>query len=70
MSLGLHTLVISYDTDPTIHGALYCQSHTCFNITLSIQIVVKKCTLKVYIHSPYSGEKVFFSNSIIIMFNT
>ena len=30
ISLGPHTLVISYDPDPTIPGALYGQSHTCF----------------------------------------
>ena len=28
--LGPHTIVISYDLDPTIPGALYGQSHTCF----------------------------------------
>ena len=32
VSLGPHTIVISYDTDSTTPGALYGQSHTCFII--------------------------------------
>ena len=30
ISLGPYTIVTSYDPDPTIPGALYGQSHTCF----------------------------------------
>ena len=31
-----HTIVISYDYDPPIPGALYGQSHTCFLLNLAV----------------------------------
>ena len=34
ISLGPHTIVISYDPDSTIPGALYGQSHTCYILSL------------------------------------